>query len=156
MNEFYSASDVARLSGATLRSVRYWALTQVLQATPDSDRAGTGKHRQFSPDEVVIACILNYFAGKGLQVGELGAISNAIREVSRRTGHSIIWDMGAAIKDDDKLYMIIKDGGGYILMSGRILAVNCEGLFTSLNNQTPGFIAVLLNGLFSRLRSEWT
>jgi hypothetical protein len=153
-DEFYTASDVARLSGATLRSIRYWALTQVLEATPESDRAGTGKHRQFNREEIVIACIIQYFAERGLQVGQLTSLSRVIR------GHFAIVGIQNSVKDairnDAKLYMIVPDRGGIALISEKFLPGNCDQSFLSLTNESPGFIAVLLNGLFSRLRSEWT
>ena len=175
----YSASDVARLSGAPLRTVRYWALTRVLEAAPESDRAGTGKHRQFSKQEVLIACIVQYFAVKGLQVGHLTKISKTFRE-SILTDAVAVSCLDGAISNAFKVFMIVPDwhrGGWITLCSERsiseiimgadqggkkvaalILPTTAEelaGIFRQANDENPGFIAVLLNGCFSRLRQEW-
>jgi len=106
----YSASDVARLSGAPLRTVRYWALTRVLEAAPESDRAGTGKHRQFSKQEVVIACIVQYFSSRGRQIGQLTDISKTLRAALLSDEWS--WDcLNGAIRDAFKVYMVLPDLG---------------------------------------------
>jgi DNA-binding transcriptional MerR regulator len=104
----YSASDVARLSGAPLRAVRYWALTRVLEAAPESDRAGTGKHRQFSKQEVLIACIVQYFAAKGLQVGQLTKISKTFRETIL-TDDVAVRCLDGAISNSFKVHMTVND-----------------------------------------------
>lgn len=178
----YSASDVSRLAGAPLRSVRYWALTRVLEAVPSSDRAGTGHHRQFSREEVIIACIVQYFSTKGLQVGQLTKISKTLREEIFTDDVSVGY-LNSAIRDEFKVFMIVPDAGWItffgrgitdkvdketrifsdkekvagMLIRGPADAVDQEvaGIFRWVTNENPGFIALLLNGCFSRLRSEW-
>jgi DNA-binding transcriptional MerR regulator len=176
----YSASDVARLSGAPLRAVRYWALTRVLEATPESDRVGTGKHRLFNKQEVLIACIVQYFAEKGLQVGQLTKVSKTFRE-SILTDDAAVRCLDGAISNAFKVFMVVPDwyrGGWITLYSERsineiIMGATDKGdkkvaalilpatddelalIFRQANDENPGFIAVLLNGCFSRLRHEW-
>jgi hypothetical protein len=106
----YSASDVARLSGAPLRSVRYWALTRVLEAEPESDRAGMGHHRKFGKVEAIIACIVQYFSSRDLQVGYLTVISKRLR--AALLGDEWALDcLRGAIRNDFKVFMVVPDQG---------------------------------------------
>jgi DNA-binding transcriptional MerR regulator len=184
----YSASDVARLAGAPLRAVRYWALTRVLEAAPESDRAGTGKHRQFGKQEVLIACIVQYFAAKGLQVGQLTKISKTFRETILTDDVAVLY-LDGAISNAFKVFMIVDDwdrdfltlfsdgspvkevptlaASGIITRApdkgpSKVEAIimpatdqNLAWIFQQTTDESPGFIAVLLNGCFLRLRSEW-
>jgi hypothetical protein len=183
----YSASDVARLSGAPLRAVRYWALTRVLEAAPESDRAGTGKHRQFGKEEVLIACIVQYFSSRGIQLGLLTDISKMLRAAILADEWTIDC-LSGAIRDEFRVYMTVQDQGlewGWIslysenrpphngaplspVISAKIDGVvepvmvirpatlaELAGIFGRMTSEDPGFIAVLLNSCFSRLRSEW-
>ena len=183
----YSAADVARLSGAPLRTVRYWALSRVLEAEPESDRAGTGKHRQFSKQEVLIACVVQYFSSRGLQVGQLTSISETLRAALVSDEWSLDC-LNGAIRDEFRVYMSLPDSGlerGWISLysesppihnrkplSQTIVAAidgvartvmvirpatpaERAGISGRLTNENPGAHLVLLNGCFSRLRSEW-
>jgi hypothetical protein len=117
----FSPSDVARLSGAPLRSIRYWALTRVLEAEPESDRAGMGHHRKFSKEEVIIASIVQCFALRGLQgpgVGPLTTISKYLR-TAIRADERMLDCLSGAIRNDFKVYMTVQDEGlerGYITL----------------------------------------
>ena len=72
-------SDVARLSGAPMHTIRYWAQTHVLEAV--RDQTGTGHHRQFSREEVVIASVVQYFSSRGLQVEHLRGVGVDVFEL---------------------------------------------------------------------------
>jgi hypothetical protein len=117
----YSTSDVARLSGAPLRSVRYWALTRVLEAEAESDRAGMGHHRKFSKEEVIIACIVQCFSLRGLQgpgVGPLTTIAKYLRNAIL-ADERMLECLSGAIRNDFRVYMTVQDEGlerGYITL----------------------------------------
>jgi DNA-binding transcriptional MerR regulator len=104
----YSSSELARLSGAPLRAVRYWSLCRLLVAAPESDRAGTGKHRQFNEQEVLIASVIQAFASQGLPLGLLTDISKTLRAALL----SDEWAMDClkgAIHGDFRVYMVVAD-----------------------------------------------
>jgi hypothetical protein len=114
----FSTSDVASRSGAPLRSIRYWALCHVLEAEAETDRAGMGKHRRFSKEEVIIACIVQCLSLRGLQVGPLTSISKYIRTAIRADARMLDC-LSDAIRDDFRVYMTVQDEGlerGYITL----------------------------------------
>jgi DNA-binding transcriptional MerR regulator len=177
-------SDVARLSGAPMHTIRYWAQTHVLEAV--RDQTGTGHHRQFSREEVVIACIAQYFSSRGLQVEQLTDISKTLR--AALLSDEWAWDcLNGAIRDGFKVFMVVPDHGlerGWISLYSEsppydgapidrpIIATvdgtrktvmliraatpaELAGIFQRITNEDPGVMAVLLNACFARLRSEW-
>jgi DNA-binding transcriptional MerR regulator len=163
----YSASDVARLSGAPLRAVRYWALTRVLEAAPESDRAGTGKHRQFSKQEVLIACVVQYFSSRGLQVGQLTNISKTLRAAILSDEWTLDC-LNGAIRDDFKVYMILLDSGlewGWISLYSKNppthndrpltqpIVANIDGVAKTVTMIRPATLAELA-GIFWRLTND--
>jgi hypothetical protein len=151
--DLYSASEVARLSGATLRSVRYWALTGILQPTSDSDRAGTGTHRAFTREEIVVACVVRYFSDKGLQIGQLAPLSQTVRFIF--FAPDAFPFLRAAIRDEQPIYLSITDSGTIKLSDDSTIKDESLKQFTEMTTAVPGFSAVLLNAVFAPLRTEW-
>jgi hypothetical protein len=76
----YSLADVVRMSGGKRRSVQLWAEAGAIRAFSRTDKRGTGTHRRFSRDEVIIACCLNGLARRQVGVGELLRIGKGIRK----------------------------------------------------------------------------
>ena len=76
----YSLADVVRMSGGKRRSVQLWAEAGAVRAFSRTDKRGTGTHRRFSWDEVIIACCLNGLARRQVGVGELIRIGKGIRK----------------------------------------------------------------------------
>jgi hypothetical protein len=74
-------ADIARATGAKPRSIQLWADAGVLLAEAGTDREGSGQHREFSKQEVVIACIVAPFANEKVAVGGLKAIATGVRNV---------------------------------------------------------------------------
>jgi DNA-binding transcriptional MerR regulator len=178
-------SDVARLSGAPMHTIRYWAQTRVLEAV--RDQTGTGHHRQFSREEVVIASVVQYFSSRGLQVEHLADISKTLR--AALLSDKWAWDcLNGAIRGDFKVFMVVPDHGlehGWISLystsppihndrplSQTVVATIDEvaktvmviraatpaeltGIFQRMTDENPGVSAVLLNACFARLRAEW-
>jgi hypothetical protein len=63
----WSLAQVAERSGAKPRSLQLWADGGVIETTPDTDRAGTGVHRQFQTCELQIAALLVPLAETGMR-----------------------------------------------------------------------------------------
>lgn len=79
MKDSYSLGDLRKITGAKHRSLQVWADKGVLQAERQTDRAGTGVHRQFSRREAMIACIIHPFAERQIAIDELGKIAELLR-----------------------------------------------------------------------------
>jgi hypothetical protein len=80
----YSLVDVARITGGKRRSIQLWAEAQAIRAYSATDRHGTGTHRRFSREEVIIACCLNGLARRQVGIGELIRIGKGIRTFLNR------------------------------------------------------------------------
>ncbi len=76
----YSLADVVRMSGGKRRSVQLWAEAGAIRAFSRTDKRGTGTHRRFSRDEVIIACFLNGLAKRQVGIGELIRIGKGLRK----------------------------------------------------------------------------
>jgi DNA-binding transcriptional MerR regulator len=178
-------SDVARLSGAPMHTIRYWAQTRVLEAV--RDQTGTGHHRKFSREEVVIATVVQYFSSRNLQVEHLADISKTLR--AALLSDEWAWDcLNGAIRGDFKVFMVVPDQGlehGWISLysestethngiqlSQTIIGTvdgarktvmvirpatpaELTGIFQRMTDENPGVRAVLLNTCLARLRAEW-
>ncbi len=78
---WYTLADIERLTGAKRRAVQLWADAGALKALPQSDRAGSGTHRQFPQKELEIAAILTPLARMGIPIGQLCRGSTVIRKL---------------------------------------------------------------------------
>ncbi|MCK1330273.1 hypothetical protein IVB57_18260 [Bradyrhizobium sp. CW9] len=78
----YTLSDLSRAAGARPRSVQLWADAGIIKAASATDRAGSGTHRRFSRQEVIIACIVAAFAEQKIAIGGLTQIANRLRALS--------------------------------------------------------------------------
>ena len=77
--EDYSLADAVRISGGKRRSVQLWAEAAAIRAHSATDKRGTGTHRRFSRDEVIIACCLNGLARRQVGIGELIRVGRGLR-----------------------------------------------------------------------------
>lgn len=76
----YSLSDVEEIADAPRRTITFWIEQGVIRPEPGTDGAGRGVHRQFSADEVVIACMLRAASQDHvIPYGRLRAISGVLR-----------------------------------------------------------------------------
>jgi hypothetical protein len=76
----YSLADVVKMSGGKRRSVQLWAEAGAIRAFSRTDKRGTGTHRRFSRDEVIIACCINGLARRQVGIGELIRIGRGLRK----------------------------------------------------------------------------
>jgi hypothetical protein len=79
VNMDYTLADLARISKAKRRSLQLWADAGIIRAYAGTERKGTGTHRLFGRDEVIIASILNGFSRRQVAIGELQRLGLAIR-----------------------------------------------------------------------------
>jgi len=94
----YSLADLVSISGGKRRSVQLWADAGAIHALPRTDRRGTGTHRRFGRDEVIIACCINVLARRQVGIGELARIGKALRKLLGQEG------VGDSILADTKRY----------------------------------------------------
>jgi hypothetical protein len=106
----FSLADMTRITGAKRRTVQHWAATGVVLADPETERGGTGVHRRFSRDEVIIACLVHAFSlDQQMSVGALLRLAKALR-VLLRTGEFKRW-IEEAITNKAPLYVMIQRSG---------------------------------------------
>ena len=75
----WSLAQIAERTGAKRRAIQLWADGGVLLSTAQTDRGGTGVHRQFESREVRIAALLAPLAEMGVPIGVLRSIGNVLR-----------------------------------------------------------------------------
>src|SRR5450759_746904 len=75
----YSLADLVLVTGAKRRSVQVWAEGGVIRADRATERAGTGRHRQFGRHEAIIACVIHEFARRQMAIWHLLKISAKLR-----------------------------------------------------------------------------
>jgi hypothetical protein len=79
MELYYTLFDIVRISGAKRRSIQLWAEAGVIRAFTATERKGTGTHRRFGRDEVIIASIINVFSIRQVAIGELQRLASGLR-----------------------------------------------------------------------------
>jgi hypothetical protein len=75
----FALADITRITGAKRRTVQLWAEAGAIKADAVTERAGSGVHRTFSKEEVIIACVLNGFARNAISIGFLIRTAEVIR-----------------------------------------------------------------------------
>jgi hypothetical protein len=95
-------SEVARISGAKPRSVQLWADAGVILPVAGTDREGSGRHRLFDIDEVVLAVIMARFAAEQIAIGALRAFSTSIR--TSLAGNPLLAD---AISGQAEVFLVV-------------------------------------------------
>jgi DNA-binding transcriptional MerR regulator len=103
--EVYTLADIVRISAAKRRSIQLWAEAGVIRAFTSTDRKGTGTHRRFSRDEVIIASIINVFSQRQVAIGELERLASGLRRC-------LNWGrnrdrINAAVEGFDSYYLIL-------------------------------------------------
>jgi hypothetical protein len=103
----YLLSDVEDIALAPRRTITFWIEQGVLLPDPGTDRAGRGVHRQFSADEVIIACCLRAISQDHLPpIGRLLMVSKVLRKQlkSDGAGRKII---NRAISGELNLFLVL-------------------------------------------------
>jgi hypothetical protein len=76
----YTLVDVVCMSRAKRRSVQLWADAGIIRAESLTERRGTGTHRRFGRNEVIIASIINVISRRQVAIGELQRLAKSIRQ----------------------------------------------------------------------------
>jgi hypothetical protein len=84
METEFTLSRLAEIAHAPKRAVQLWADAGVIEADPSTMLAGSGVHRRFRREEVIIACIIAPFAKQKVAIGGLEAISIVVRGFLRK------------------------------------------------------------------------
>jgi hypothetical protein len=79
MAEDFTLSALAEIAGMPKRAVQLWADAGVIKANPATMLAGSGVHRRFKRDEVIIACIVTPFAKQKMAIGGLKNVASGVR-----------------------------------------------------------------------------
>ena len=103
MGTGYTLAQVTKRTGAKRRSVQLWADAGIIEADPDTDRAGTGVHRRFALDEVKIAALLAPLADWGVPIGWLRHFARSFRtalkgESKRGKAYSMAQELELALE----------------------------------------------------------
>jgi hypothetical protein len=102
-------SDVEEIARAPRRTITFWIEQGVLLPEPGTNRAGRGVHRQFSSDEVVIACILRSMSQDHVvPIGRLLLISKELRQQLK--GAAVRETINRAISGEVKLFLTLEPG----------------------------------------------
>jgi hypothetical protein len=83
MESEFTLSRLAEIARTPKRAVQLWADAGVIMAKPSTMRAGSGVHRKFSREEVIVGCIVAPFAKQKVAIGALERISVAVRAISQ-------------------------------------------------------------------------
>jgi hypothetical protein len=81
--EEFTLSALAEIARMPKRAVQLWADAGVIKANPSTMLAGSGVHRRFKREELIIACIIAPFAKQKMAIGALETISVVVRAMLR-------------------------------------------------------------------------
>ena len=111
MRTGYSLAQVAKSTGLPTRTIQFWTVEGVLNATGDSQRRGPGKHRRYSFDEIKIAAVLAEIQNFQLRVGALISVSEYLRDIFKAGDELGFEDPGHAERHLDDHYSKRKKSG---------------------------------------------
>ena|ERR1700727_3150565 len=104
-------ADLMEAADSTRRKIQFWVEAGAIMPEPGTDRGGRGVHREFSTEELVIACVLKAIEGDHVvPIGRLLTISKHLRPY---LSSKIVRDeFNEAIKGRLDLFMVISPGQG--------------------------------------------
>jgi hypothetical protein len=120
-------------------------------AAPGTEREGTGVHRLFSRDEVIIATILHGLVVQGVTIGKLIALAREIR-----TSPSLTWSgmVGDALANREANF-VIYDGKNMFFWSSKRSNGSLEDALTkNIRTDILSTICINLNVCFALLRMD--
>jgi hypothetical protein len=148
----YELSDIVRISGAPKRSILFWADRGALKADAGTDGAGSGKHRLFSKDEAVIACVLHGLASQSMSIGHLVRAAEALRSAIRWEKPRDI--MNYALRGDGMNLLIVdRVGRGYFYSDKLTGKVSLEETMAELVERTQDEVCYVTVNLNAALRN---
>jgi MerR-like DNA binding protein len=97
-------SDLARATGAKPRTVQLWADAGVVVPEIGTDHEGPGRHREFSKNEAIVACIVAPFAADKMAISGLIPLARMVRDHLRDKGTKAF---DHAIKGVGKNFLVV-------------------------------------------------
>jgi hypothetical protein len=77
----FTLSALAEIARIPKRAVQLWADAGVIKANPSTMLQGSGVHRRFTRDEVIVACVVAPFAKQKMAIGGLEIVAICVRAV---------------------------------------------------------------------------
>jgi DNA-binding transcriptional MerR regulator len=103
-------SDIEEIADAPRRTITFWTEQGLLVPAVGTNRAGRGVHRQFSADEVVIACVMRALSqDHGVPIGRLLSVSRMMRSYLKTEG-KVRKNIDQAISGEVRLFFILEPG----------------------------------------------
>jgi hypothetical protein len=87
METEFALSRLAEIARTPKRAVQLWADFGVIKADPSTMTAGSGVHRRFKRDELIVACVVAPFAKQKIAIGGLKTVSDAVRFYLQKHQH---------------------------------------------------------------------
>jgi hypothetical protein len=104
----YSLSDVEEIADAPRRTVTWWIEQGVILPEPGTHLAGRGVHRQFTAEEIVIACMLRAASQDHIiPIGRLLTISRVVRNMMK-SDVAFRRTVNQAISGEVNLFLIVE------------------------------------------------
>lgn len=104
MQTEFTLADLTKLTGVKRRTVQLWAEAGVIEAMPETERAGTGVHRRFSRQEAMIACVIAPLSLFQISIGALKGIAEYTRKAFNVDDGNRI---ERAIRENLPIYLLI-------------------------------------------------
>jgi hypothetical protein len=123
----YSLADIVEVIGAPRRSVQHWVTNGVIRSIPTTEKRGTGTHRRFSRDEMIIGCLIYAFARQmQAPVGVLLRIAALLRDGFNHDRFKSA--IQRAIRNEDVVYITMRGHGAprftYSMADGPHLSID--------------------------------
>ncbi len=146
-------SDLSRITGSKPRAVQIWAESGVLYADEETERAGSGTHRTFGAQEVMIACITAAVASSGCPIGRLLKISHALRAIYLKN-EGVQRCVQLAVQNTSRVFLFIEADGRMLFLSERDNGpIDFFEFTTNMSDHQRAATIVFLNGAFAGMRS---
>lgn len=100
----FTLSGIAEATRQSKRTVQLWADAGVIKAKPSTMLAGSGVHRRFGRNELIIACVVSPFAKQKVSIGGLDTISVVTRSLLT-TSHRRTFERG--INQEGQNYLLV-------------------------------------------------
>jgi DNA-binding transcriptional MerR regulator len=107
----YTVADVINATGLKRRTVQFWADRGVIRATKATQEGGSGVHRSFTRNELIVACILHPIA-----LGWQGDQTRTLSELTQVANHIRLL-VKAPVACDDFEQAIAGTGQFYLILT---------------------------------------
>jgi hypothetical protein len=149
-------ADLMEATDSTRRKIQFWVEAGAIMPEPGTDRGGRGVHREFSTEELVIACVLKAIEGDHVvPIGRLLAISKNLR--SQLSIKAVMEEINEAIMGRLDLFMVIspRQGSSYTSIGWFLIANSRTTMPDPPNYDVGAFLRTyLVDGLIADNRRD--